>query len=100
VLLRRVISHFCRQEWTAIFLDFIIVVVGVFVGLQVDTWNVARRERAQEHEYLERLHADIQNTIAAQSERAGWGSARMEQQAIFLSDSLAPRILPKDGVTP
>ena len=28
MILRRVIKHFRQQEWTAIFLDFLIVVVG------------------------------------------------------------------------
>lgn len=35
MLLRRVISHVRKQEWTAIGIDFVIVVVGVFVGIQV-----------------------------------------------------------------
>ena len=35
MILRRVIGHFRRQEWTAIAIDFVIVVVGVFVGIQV-----------------------------------------------------------------
>ncbi len=30
MILRRVIGHFRRQEWTAIAIDFVIVVVGVF----------------------------------------------------------------------
>jgi hypothetical protein len=42
MILRRVIKHFRNQEWTAIFLDFIIVVVGVIVGLQVSNWNDVR----------------------------------------------------------
>ncbi len=29
MILRRVIAHFRKQEWTAIVLDFLIVVVGV-----------------------------------------------------------------------
>ena len=33
MILRRIIAHFRKQEWTAIALDFVIVVVGVFVGL-------------------------------------------------------------------
>jgi len=35
MLLRRVIQHFRQQEWTAIGIDFLIVVVGVFMGIQV-----------------------------------------------------------------
>jgi len=45
MILRRVIKHFRNQEWTAISLDFLIVlivVIGVFVGLQVSNWNDRR----------------------------------------------------------
>ena len=35
MLLRRVIQHVRQQEWTAIGIDFVIVVMGVFIGLQV-----------------------------------------------------------------
>jgi len=34
MILRRIIAHFRKQEWTAIGIDFVIVVVGVLVGLQ------------------------------------------------------------------
>jgi hypothetical protein len=44
MILRRVIAHFRKQEWTAIAIDFLIVVAGVFVGLQVANWNAARLE--------------------------------------------------------
>lgn len=39
MLLYRVINHVRAQHWTAVLLDFVIVVVGVFIGLQVDNWN-------------------------------------------------------------
>ena len=39
MLLRRVISHVRKQEWTAIGIDFVIVVVGVVMGIQVSNWN-------------------------------------------------------------
>ena len=63
MILRRVIDHFRRQEWTAIFLDFVIVVFGVFVGLQVNNWNEAQ---AYEKEYqlaLERLDSEISQNL-------------------------------------
>ena len=37
MLLRRVIEHVRDQNWTAIAIDFVIVVAGVFVGIQVGT---------------------------------------------------------------
>jgi hypothetical protein len=35
MILRRVIQHVRNQEWTAIGIDFLIVVFGVFMGIKV-----------------------------------------------------------------
>ncbi len=59
MILRRVIAHFRKQEWTAIAIDFLIVVAGVFVGLQVNNWNEARAERASEVRHLEEIAEDL-----------------------------------------
>ncbi len=59
MILRRVIKHFRQQEWTAIFLDFLIVVVGVFVGLQVSNWNAAQAARQDYKMAIERYKAEI-----------------------------------------
>lgn len=45
MLLRRIIEHVKAQNWTAIAIDFVIVVVGVFIGIQVSNWNDARVTR-------------------------------------------------------
>jgi hypothetical protein len=42
MLLRRVIEHVREQNWLAVFIDFLIVVVGVFIGIQVANWNEER----------------------------------------------------------
>jgi hypothetical protein len=63
MLLRRVIAHFRKQEWTAIGIDFVIVVVGVFIGIQVANWNEARNDRLRGRAYLERIHADLEADI-------------------------------------
>jgi hypothetical protein len=60
VILRRVIAHFRNQEWTAIFLDFLIVVLGVFVGLQVNNWNEDRADQLRAETYMERIRFDFQ----------------------------------------
>jgi hypothetical protein len=42
LLLRRLTAHVNAQDWTAVAIDFAIVVIGVFVGIQVSNWNEAR----------------------------------------------------------
>ncbi|WP_411818417.1 hypothetical protein [Hyphococcus sp. DH-69] len=59
MLLRRITEHVKAQNWTAVALDFVIVVVGVFIGIQVANWNDARQERATETTYLRSLQTDI-----------------------------------------
>ncbi len=64
MILRRVIAHFRKQEWTAIALDFLIVVVGVFIGIQVSNWNAEMADRRTETEYLRQLQGDLRNIQA------------------------------------
>ena len=59
MILRRVIAHFRKQEWTAIAIDFLIVVIGVFVGLQVNNWNETRAARDSERTFLEAVRDDL-----------------------------------------
>jgi len=60
MLLRRVIHHVKAQNWFAIGLDFLIVVIGVFLGLQVSNWNEAAADRRAESAYLAQLQGDLQ----------------------------------------
>ncbi len=57
--LLRVAEHIRTQNWTAIGIDFLIVVLGVFVGIQVSNWNQARVDRQRGVEFTERLRADL-----------------------------------------
>ncbi|MGQ0559707.1 MAG: hypothetical protein ACT4OE_09010 [Sphingosinicella sp.] len=69
MLLHRVIRHLRKQEWTAIAIDFVIVVLGVFIGIQVANWNDARVDRARAGAYLERIHEDLQADLANYRDR-------------------------------
>lgn len=59
MILRRVVEHFRKQEWTAIGIDFAIVVIGVFVGIQVANWNESRIEQARANLILDAFRADL-----------------------------------------
>jgi hypothetical protein len=61
MLLRRMIEHVKAQNWFAVGLDFIIVVTGVFIGLQVQQWNEARKDAVLHETLLERLEAEFRD---------------------------------------
>jgi len=56
---RRLYEHLKARDWIAVALDFVIVVVGVFIGIQVSNWNAERLEKRAAHAYIERIREDI-----------------------------------------
>jgi hypothetical protein len=56
---RRIAEHVKDHNWFAVAIDFVIVVLGVFIGLQVQDWNTARQDRARGADYSTRLTADL-----------------------------------------
>ncbi len=75
MILRRITEHVKAQNWFAVGIDFLIVVVGVFVGLQVSNWNDARTDQTRARAYLERIGADLDADIASVSDRSSfWGN--------------------------
>ena len=59
MMLRRVIEHVKNQQWTAVGIDFVIVVIGVFVGIQVSNWNQARVTEQQSATFTAHLKEDL-----------------------------------------
>jgi len=64
MLLRRITEHARTQNWFAVGLDFLIVVVGVFIGIQVANWNEARMQQARDEVLLSRLMEDFEQIVA------------------------------------
>ena len=58
-----------NPDWSTAAIEVAIVVLGIFIGLQVDDWNNARKDRIAETEYLNRLHSDVHTVIALQEHR-------------------------------
>jgi len=42
MILRRLSQSLKTQNWTAIWIEFILLVSGVFLGIQVSNWNSER----------------------------------------------------------
>ena len=77
MILRRLVQNLKQQHWTGVFIELVIVVLGVFIGMQVSNWNEERRDRALERQYLERLREDFASSVASAEE----GIKCMDSQA-------------------
>ena len=63
MILRRFMQHLKEQNWFAVGLDVIVVIVGIFLGMQVTEWYEDREKRDTEEAYLNRLYNDISRDI-------------------------------------
>jgi hypothetical protein len=57
--LRTLVLRLRERDWTSVIIEVLIVVVGVFIGLQVTNWNEDRKDTQRGNEYLQRLHDEL-----------------------------------------
>jgi hypothetical protein len=60
MLLRRLSAHIRDQNWFAVVLDLLVVVVGLFLGLQIDTWWEGQKSARIESTYLQEIREDFE----------------------------------------
>jgi hypothetical protein len=60
MVVRRFRDHVAEHNWFAVAVDFLIVVAGVFVGIQASNWNQARLNRAEGRAYRAMLIDDLE----------------------------------------
>jgi hypothetical protein len=97
MLLRRVAEHAKAQNWFAVALDFLIVVIGVFIGIEVANWNQTRQDRQEERRYYGQLLVDLRDDLGTLA-RAEKLADRHDQAAQKVLDRLGGKI--SSGVSP
>ncbi len=56
---RRLVEQLRTQNWMAVVIDLVIVIVGVFMGIQVANWNEDRATARRAEGFTERLKSDL-----------------------------------------
>lgn len=85
MLLRRVMSHMQHQNWTAVAIDFVIVVIGVYVGIEVSNWNERLEKAHRSQEYMQRIEDDLQYNITELEKRMAFWSAVAREGRLALA---------------
>jgi len=65
MILRRLSKSLNEQNWTTIWIEFVLLVAGVFLGIQAANRNAARVDRIEYEAALGRLGAEIDINLAA-----------------------------------
>lgn len=61
MILRRLSQSLKEQNWTAIGIEFVLLVAGVFLGIQVANWNQEREADQKSKVFTQRLKADLRD---------------------------------------
>ena len=67
-----------KKHWSGVFIELAIVVVGVFIGLQVNNWNQARADGHLGQDYVKRLTRDLQENLTGLRAEIAYDSAVLE----------------------
>ena len=92
MILRRLVTALRRQSWLTLVLELAVVVVGIFLGLQVDSWNDARKDRVLEQQYLASLKADFQVDIEELDEAIALAKSRAQLGRLLISSINKERV--------
>lgn len=63
MLIRRLREEAARQNWLGVAIDLVILILGVFLGIQVSNWNAARLDEQKGSIYRARLSADFEANL-------------------------------------
>jgi hypothetical protein len=95
MLMRRLLAHLRNENWFAVVLDLLVVIVGLFLGLQIDTWWEAQKDARLEAAYLldiredfERNKFELQNSIGG-LETIARNMLDLQQQCALPAPSLS-----------
>jgi len=98
MILKRLARAIREQDWFTVFTEFVIVVAGIFVGLQANEWAQEREDRRQERAALERLFSEAENSYRLVSDHARVAIRLNEvrRNSVGFVDSTAP--VPEDDL--
>ncbi len=86
MILRRLAQNLKDQNWAAISIEFVLLVLGVFLGIQVANWNQSLAEAQLGRGYAARLQADLEQDLTSLRESVTYYGAVLD--SVVRTDAL------------
>lgn len=87
LLILRIASAFLHRDWTTVFVELVLIVLGILVALEVDRWNTKRIEKDQEAFYVAWIADSLDGTIDRGKRAIKHGESSIES-ATWVHDRL------------
>jgi hypothetical protein len=100
MILRRFAQALNEQNWTAITIEFVLLVLGVFLGIQVANWNQALADRRVADKYLADITGDIRSDISELASTRASALDRIGASSYILRQAGASALVPDLELNP
>jgi hypothetical protein len=85
MIIQRFAQALRQQDWFAVFVEILVVIVGLMLAFQLDRWWEQRGDRAQEVQYVERLIADVETDLEALHFAVELQTIRLEMAELLMA---------------
>jgi len=86
MILRRMAEAIREQNWFTVIIEILIVVIGIFLGLQVTEWNDGLKEKARAKQYQNRLIVELGDDQAELQLRVNYMTRVLENGELLLDN--------------
>ncbi len=94
MILQKISKAIREQNYYAVALEFVIVIAGVVIGLQIQDWNEGRSNREREAATLARIQDELVQNILELQSRIISDNARVENHRIMVDTVTTGSIAP------
>ena len=94
-MIRRIFQNVRKQDWTAVVIELVVVILGVFIGVQVSNWNADLETDRKSALFTSRLKADLREEAWGYELQVGYYE-QVLRNAIATEDALVGRTQPPD----
>lgn len=63
MLVKRIAEHIRRQDWTAVAIEFLIVVIGIYAAFELDRWRDLEAERRANKNFIRMLSLELEEKL-------------------------------------
>ncbi len=84
MIMRRLSTSIRKQDWFTVLIEMLIVVLGVYLGIQLGNWNEVNRNNARLIGALERLEGEVRTNIDIANDLVAIIEAEQDERVIAL----------------
>ncbi|MEO6154211.1 MAG: hypothetical protein ABIP16_00600 [Thermomonas sp.] len=98
MIFRRFACSLRRQDWAAVAVELVVVIVGVYIGLQASNWNEDRQTDAKAADFAERLRSDLREEAWGYEMQIGYYNQVLASAELTVDALAGKKSLPDEAL--